>query len=136
MNNPTIIHKTALAVIKDKKILLTREADQKEKFFMLGGRVEEGEAEANALHREVLEEIGCKIASGSLTFLQEFQALAHGMENTLVNIRLYAGTLVGEPVPSSEIEELRYFDSTIDKRHLTPISEDIFAWLKVNGHID
>ena len=52
------------------------------------------------------------------------------------SIRLYKGKLLGKPIPSSEIVEVRYFDSTIAQKHLTPASEKIFAWLKAHDYID
>lgn len=135
MQQPTVIYKTALAVFENKKILLTREAKNKDVFYMLGGKVKENESDIDSLKREVAEEVGCEIAEGSIRFLHEFEAPAHGRENTVVNIKLYGGTFVGEPKPSSEIAEIRYFDSTIEAKHLTPISEEIISWLKDNGYI-
>lgn len=136
MESPKIIHKTSLAVIKNKKMLMTREKKNPEVFYTLGGKIKDGENEEESLHREVWEEVACRIKEGTLRFFQEFQAPAHGRENTFVNIKLYGAELLGEPAPASEIDEIRYFDSTIDEKHLTPISADIFSWLKENGHID
>lgn len=135
MTEPTIIHKTALAVIKDKKIIMVREGKNKDVFYMLGGTVEPGEADDESLIREVQEEAGVKIKVATLKYLNEFQDTAHGRENTLVNIKLYLGDLDGQPVPTSEIEEIQYFDSTVDKKHLTPISIQIFDWLKRRNYI-
>lgn len=129
MSEPTVIHKTALAVFKEGQMLMVRTNKNAEVFYTLGGKVEPGESEEASLHREVKEEVGVAIATGSLKFLREFEAPAHGRDNTRVNIKLYTGTLVGEPMPSSEVVEIRYFDSSIDKKHLTDITEEIFRWL-------
>lgn len=131
----TIIYKTALTVFDDKKVLMVRTSKNKDVFYTLGGKVESGESDIECLHREVKEEAGVEITPGSLTFLEEFVAPAYGRENTLVNVRLYQGTLVQEPTPSSEVVEIRYFDSSIDKKHLSPLTELIFPWLKSHGLI-
>lgn len=126
-----IIRKVALAVFKDKKILQVRTNKQKEVFFTLGGKPEEGEGDVEALKREVKEEVGCEIDEKSLKFLQEFEDVAHGREDTLVNIRMYEGSLIGIPKPCSEIVEIGWFDSASDKKHLAVIAQRIiFPWLK------
>lgn len=135
-NEPNIIHKVALAVFKDRKLLMVREAKHKDKFFNLGGTLEKGEDELTALAREVAEEVQSAVKEGTLRFLQTFEAPAHGMENTIVKFKLYTGELTNEPVPASEIEEMRYFDSTISDTHLTPLSQQVFSWLKENDFID
>ena len=104
-------------------------------FFTLGGKIEEGETGIEALHREVSEEVASRIKEGTLRFLKEFEAPAFGKENTLVNIKLYHGELASEPLPSSEIEEIRFFDTTADPKHLTAITIDMFNWLKERDYI-
>jgi 8-oxo-dGTP diphosphatase len=135
MEEPQIIRKTALAVFADKKMLMVRSSKNEEVFYTLGGKIEENESEIDSLHREIHEEVGCEIKGGSLTFLHEFEAPAHGRENTLVNIRLYKGQLTADPIPSSEIVEVAYFDSTVSSKHLSPITVEIFDWLKEAGYI-
>lgn len=136
MSDQTIIYKTALAVFKDKKMIMVRTTKNKEVFYTLGGKIEEGESGVDCLHREVREEVGATIKSGSLKRLRQFEAPAYGRENTLVNIELYKGELEDEPVPSSEVVEIQYFDSSIDKKHLTEITHEMFTWLKVNQYIN
>ena len=136
MENPTIIRKTALAVFKDKKMLMVRTHRNDEVFYTLGGTIEQDEDGIDCLHREVKEEVDAEIQDGTIKFLREFEAPAHGRVNTIVNIRLYAGELRGEPTPSSEIVEIQYFDTTVDEKHLTPITFEMFDWLKVNNYIN
>jgi 8-oxo-dGTP diphosphatase len=135
MTKPNIIHKTALAAVKNKKVIMVRETDNQEVFYMLGGTIEPGESVEDCLRREVAEEISTNITPGTLKYLSEFQDVAHGRLNTLVNIKLYFGKLEGAPKPSAEIAEIKYFDSNINPKHLTPISTKIFKWLKQNHYI-
>jgi len=97
-----IIKKVALAVFENKKMLQVRSKKHPEVFFTLGGKPEEGEDDIACLKREVREETGCMIDEPSLKFLHEFEDVAHGKEETVVNIRMYEGKLVGLPQPSSE----------------------------------
>lgn len=135
MNNPRVIYKTALAVFKDHKMLMVRDSQNDTAFYTLGGTIEEGETGIECLHREVEEEVNTKIKDGSLQFLKEFEAPAHGKENTLVNIKLYKGELVDEPAASNEIVEIQYFNTNVDKKHLTAITIDMFKWLKEQGYL-
>lgn len=136
-NSPKIIRKVSLAVFKDKKLLVVRSDDQSEVFYSLGGTIEEDESEIDCLAREVKEEISCEVDRSSLEFLAEFEDVAHGRENTLVNIKMYKGNLIGEPEASSEVVEIGYFDSQTDQKHLSEIAiKKIFPWLKDAGYIN
>lgn len=133
---PIHITKVGLAVVKDRKLLMVRNGKHKTMFSTLGGKIEAGEGDVACLRREVREEAATEVALSTLKFLGEFTGAVLGHDNTFVTIRLYAGELLGEPVPSSEIVEVRYFDSTIAQEHLTPASEKVFAWLKAHDYID
>lgn len=129
------IKKVALAIFKDKKMLQVRSKNQKEVFFTLGGKPEAGESEIEALKREVMEEIGCEIDETTIKFLTEFEDVAHG--GGMVAIKVFAGKLIGEPKPSSEIAEIGWFDTNSDKKHITTIAaRTIFPWLKRHGYIN
>ena len=135
MNEKRVIRKAALLVFKDNEIMLARSKKNAEVFYMLGGKFEPGESDEECLRREVKEEIGCDILPRSLTFLHEFSAVPHGKgkEDVLLVERVYKGEIIGTPVPQSEIEEVRYYGTSIDQKHLTPMSEKIFAWLMEAG---
>ncbi len=134
--SPTLLRKVGLAVIKDRKMLMVHNKKHAAQFSTLGGKFDEGEDDIACLIREVKEEANTEVKIDSLEFLGEFEGAVVGRENTFVNIRLYKGELVGEPTPSAEIDEMKYFDSTIPQEHLTPTSEKIFAWLKDHNYID
>ncbi len=132
-----VIKKAAVAVFKDGKLLQVRSRKQEDVFFTLGGKIEKGESEIECLKREVKEEIGCEVNEKSIKFLHEFEDIAHGKVEALVNIKMYTGSLIGEPKPTSEIAEIGYFDSNSDKKHLSTIAKRlIFPWLKEHGYIN
>jgi 8-oxo-dGTP diphosphatase len=130
------LKKVGLAVIRDRKMLMVRNGKHGDVFSTLGGKFDEGEDDIACLKREVKEEANTEVKVDSLEFLGEFKGAVLGRDNTYITIRLYKGELVDEPVPSAEIVEIRYFDSTIAQKHLTPASEKIFAWLKAHNYID
>lgn len=132
-----IIKKVALAVFRDKKILQVRTASEGIVFYTLGGKIEKGESDIECLKREVKEEINCEINDDSLIFLNEFEDVAHGKKDTLLNVRVYEGKLLGDPKPSSEVVEIGWFDSKSNKENLSTIAQrTIFPWLKKHGYID
>jgi 8-oxo-dGTP diphosphatase len=134
---PTYIRKVALALFKDKKIIMLRNSDINGVFYFAGGTVEPGETDIECLTREIREELQVEVQEDSLVFLNEFEAPAHGRENTIVNIRMYTGTVIGTPHIDQEIAELTYFDSSVDPKYLSVIAiEQAFPWLKEHGYIN
>jgi len=133
--NRHIIHKAALAVIKDRKLLVVRTKGV-DKFYALGGTIEEGESEIDNLHREVMEEISCRINPDSLRFLHTFRGPAYGRENTDVHISLFQGELLDEPKASSEIEEIKFCSRHENWNELPVMGQKIFTWLNERDLID
>lgn len=130
-----IIKKIALIIIQDKKILMARSHANSDVYYFIGGKVEEEESEKDCLIREVKEEIGVALEEKTIHFLHEFQSEAYGQKDTVVHIKLYDGTFTGTPHPQNEIAELRYFDSSIEEKYTTPITNNIMAWLQKHGYI-
>lgn len=115
---------------------MVRAEKNAEIFYTLGGRVELGESDVECLKREIKEEINCQIRDETLEFLVEFQDVAHDCENTLINIKLYKGEIVGVPCASSEIVEICYVDSSMDRKNLTTTGIIFLTWLRENKYIN
>jgi len=136
MDESQTINKIALAVFKDKKLLLVRSHKNEMVFYSLGGKKNEGETDIDCLKREVFEEVGCEIDPASIKFLKQFEEIAHGKETTWLVIRMYGGKLIGELEPSSEIAEVGWFDSNSDPIHLSEMAQRQFMpWLKQHNYI-
>ena len=105
------ITKVGLAVMDGDRVLLVKKRGSN--FLILpGGKPEKSETDAQALSRELQEELGCYLVSDQLTFLGTFSDEAAGLPGIKVTIRLYAGPVVGTPIPHSEIESIVWWTST------------------------
>ena len=63
--------------------------------------------------------------------------MAHGRENTVVQLPFYTAKLIGEPKPSFEVQEIQYFDSTVDHERISAIAiNQVYPWLKKHGYIN
>ena len=76
--------------------------------------------------REVREELNCGVEPSSVAFIGEFVTAAANEPDTRLVARVYQGQLVGVPVASNEIEELRWLadDGTAQELMLAPLLED------------
>lgn len=102
-----IIHKIAAMVIKESTFLMVRKKG-KDIWTNLGGHPEEGEAEDQALLREIKEELDC--GGKIIKKLGDFEAPA-AHDNAIVRLSTYIVELEGEPhIPpeEEELEEFRY----------------------------
>jgi 8-oxo-dGTP diphosphatase len=132
----TIIRKIGLAVFQDGKILMARSKKNADVFYFPGGKIDTGETDLHCLDRESREELSVGVDLSSTALLAEFSEPAHNKPNIIVELKLYRTALLGEPQPASEIEEVRYFDSSIDPKHLDVLGTKVFAWLKEQGLIN
>lgn len=105
------ITKIGLAVMDGDRVLLVKKRGSN--FLILpGGKPEKSETDAQTLSRELEEELGCHLVSDQLTFLGTFSDEAAGMPDVNVTIRLYAGSVVGTPIPHAEIESIVWWAAT------------------------
>jgi len=103
------ITKIGLAVLKENCLLLVRKRGSD--FYILpGGKPERGEDDISALAREIDEELGCHFEMHTLSYIGSFSDIAAGMSRTKITVKLYLGELVGEPTPTSEIDEVLWLD--------------------------
>lgn len=127
-----MIDKLALIEIRDKKILSTR-SKGKDTYYLPGGKREAGETDAEALIREIEEELTVQLDPDSLAFYGAFRAQAHGHpEGVMVNMRCYTASYTGTIQASAEIEEVAWL-SYADKERVSPVDKIIFDALKKKG---
>jgi 8-oxo-dGTP diphosphatase len=130
-----LIDKLAWILIHNKTILSTRSYG-KDKYYIPGGKREQGESDVQALCREIKEELSVSLNIDTLEFLGEFQAQAHGHPaGTIVKMTCYTAAYTGDLMPDSEIEELVWL-TTADKDKIADVDKLIFDYLKERSLID
>lgn len=135
----TVIH-IAAALIEDGagRVLLVRKAGSG--FFMqAGGKIEPGEAPADALVRELDEEIGLTVAPSQLRPLGRFSAAAANEPDHRVDAHVFTLRSDHEPVPAAEIAEARWvFLDAVGSMPLAPLTRDhiLPAWRNMQDGVD
>ena len=129
-----VIEKVAWIHIEDRRVLMLRSRG-KDAFYFPGGKPEGNESIAQAITRELREELGITFRPASTVLIgPPFRAPAHGRDGVTLECRCVTGEHSGTFVPQSEIEELRFF--SYDERHeLTPMGRLVFEFLGREGYI-
>ncbi len=131
----TYIDKLAFIEIKDRKILETCSYG-KDKWYIPGGKREQGESDQQALIREVKEELAVDIIPETITHYGTFEAQAHGKpEGTMVRMTCYTAKYNGTFTPSAEVEKIDWFTYS-QIGDTSPVDQLIFEDLKVKNLID
>lgn len=101
-----VIAKAGWVHVVDRRLLCVR-SHGKAAFYIPGGKPEAGEDLAAALRREIVEELGVRLAD-PLVPAGEVAAPADGAANAIVTITLFSAPPLGTPAPAGEIAELRW----------------------------
>jgi 8-oxo-dGTP diphosphatase len=124
------------AVIVDGagRLLLVRKRGT-HRFMQAGGKIDPGEAAADALARELHEELGVVVEASDLEYLGRFDADAANEAGFVVDARVYAadlGTGAAAAVASAEIDELVWVTpaEALDLP-LAPLTSDVLMPLLV-----
>ncbi|NUS43550.1 MAG: NUDIX domain-containing protein [Mycobacteriaceae bacterium] len=131
-----MIRTAALAFVRDRRLLQTR-PEGKDVFYMAGGKIDPGETPVQALHREVLEELGVGCTEVAPLGVFEAEAFGHRPGRRL-HMTCYTAALTAEPRATGEIAEIRYFTGGeyAAMSHVAPGSLMVFTRLHQLGLID
>jgi 8-oxo-dGTP pyrophosphatase MutT (NUDIX family) len=127
-----------LVIIENRKLLLAYSRNKK-CFYLPGGKIDARETAAEALCREVLEEMNVAIAEHELKFYTHITAPAYGEESGIImEQECFLLERKINPQPSSEIGELKYFSlgEYLTENNTAPGAVMILQQLQNNGLID
>ncbi|URL01633.1 NUDIX domain-containing protein [Avibacterium sp. 20-126] len=131
----TQIDKLAWLYIKDNQVLMAR-SKGKEKFYLPGGKREQGETDQQALLREIKEELGITLIESSLERIGEFSAKADGKNSDcIVTLRCYKADFIGDYRPESEIAELAWLDYQ-SKEKCSLATQKVLEYLRQQGTLE
>ncbi|MFN7118881.1 MAG: NUDIX hydrolase [Saprospiraceae bacterium] len=126
-----VIDKLAWIEIKNKTILSTKSFG-KDKYYIPGGKREAGETDAEALCREIKEELNVTIDKNTMQYVGTFEAQAHGHPlGTLVKMTCYMADYSGQLQADSEIEEILWL-TYADQDKISDVDKLIFEYLRQN----
>jgi 8-oxo-dGTP diphosphatase len=114
------------ALIRDEsgRVLLVRKRGTVA-FMQPGGKRDPGEDDATTLARELDEELGCQVVSGSTRHLGEFIAPSANEPGWMVQAAVYAVDVTGTIKARAEIEEIVWIDPVqADWLTLAPLTRD------------
>ncbi|ONH55400.1 DNA mismatch repair protein MutT [Pseudomonas cedrina subsp. cedrina] len=115
----------AVLIGSDGQTLLVRKRGT-QAFMQPGGKIDAGEQPAEALARELHEELNLRIAPGDARYLGRFSAPAANEPGFTVQAELFLVRIDGPVTPAAEIEEVRWIDPTGDGGLLlAPLTRDL-----------
>ncbi len=131
--NKPYVDKVAWIYIKDGKVLSTK-SKGKDVYYFPGGKRDAGESDEQTLIREIKEELSVDLKKEDLTFIGEFDEMAHG-KHIMIKMRCYTGDFEGELIPDNEIEKITWL-SYKDKLTTSPVDQKIIEALEKLGLIE
>jgi 8-oxo-dGTP diphosphatase len=114
------------ALIRDEKgrVLLVRKRGTSA-FMQPGGKRDPGESDIAALARELVEELGCRIAESSARPLGTFECAAANEADYRVRAAVYAVNVEGPVIPRAEIDQVMWVDPRVlPDLPLAPLTRD------------
>ncbi|MEJ3405255.1 NUDIX domain-containing protein [Rathayibacter sp. YIM 133350] len=129
------IHTATIALIRDRRVLMVT-ARGREVYYMPGGKIDPGEAPAEAAAREAFEEVSLTVDAAELEPLFEVLTQAHGEpEGRLVRMHVFAVRTDADPAPSAEVDAVHWV-GTAEVHHCPPAGREVLRRLADAGLID
>jgi 8-oxo-dGTP pyrophosphatase MutT (NUDIX family) len=132
------LHTAGLLIIQNRKLLLAF-SNNKQCFYLPGGKVNPDETAAEALCREISEELNIRLVANELKYYTHIAAPAYGeKEGITMEQDCFIIDKPVKPVAASEIGELKYFSfkEYLDETNKAPGAIMILRQLLSDGLID
>jgi 8-oxo-dGTP pyrophosphatase MutT (NUDIX family) len=132
------VYTAGLLVIQNRKLLLAF-SNNKQCFYLPGGKINDGETAVQALCREIAEELNTVLVQTVLQFYTQISAPAYGERaGTIMEQQCFFVTIPVTPVAAAEIGALQYFtlEEYRQQENTAPGAVMILQQLKNDGYID
>jgi ADP-ribose pyrophosphatase YjhB (NUDIX family) len=129
-----IIEAVCWVCLHERRVLCSR-SEGKTRYYIPGGKPEEGESETQALIREIKEEMGVRLEPETIEPMGVFEAQADGHPPGIqVRLSCYRARFEGTLRPVSEIRELVWLTYS-DRNLVAPVDQLIFDFLNQRGEL-
>ncbi len=132
------IFTAGLLVIRTRKLLLAF-SNNKQCYYLPGGKIDEHETPEAALCREIAEELNCALTSQDFTYYTHITALAYGESDGLImEQECYLANREINATASAEVGDLKFFtlDEYLQQAATAPGAVMILQKLKEDDLID
>jgi 8-oxo-dGTP pyrophosphatase MutT (NUDIX family) len=127
-----------LLLLKDRKLLLAF-SNNKQCYYLPGGKIDEGETAAQALCREIAEELNVQLQPNDLQFYTHISATAYGeAKDVIMEQDCFFTSKEINPIAAAEIGALHYFtmQEYLQQTNTAPGAVMILQQLKEADYID
>ncbi|WP_276484555.1 NUDIX hydrolase [Paraflavitalea pollutisoli] len=132
------LHTVGLLIIRERKLLLAF-SNNKQCFYLPGGKIDAGETPEAALCREIEEELNIHLTPADLTFYTHTTAPAYGEKTgVIMEQECFLVHKAVAPVASAEIGKLGWFTPALYQQEVNqaPGAVMILDQLQRDGLID
>ncbi len=133
INNDDVTEKVAWVLVRDERVLVTRNRGR-DRFYLPGGRREPGESDRQTLVREIDEELQTVIHADSMVHFDTFEIPPGHPDHGPFRMICYAADHSGDLIPSREIAEKAWFGYA-DRARVSVVDAMVFDALHESGRL-